>query len=283
VRDYFESADALLVLGVNASDFNFGLGTVQVEEVQTQIILASKDSVRINTALYPAVLLEDLLEGLLSGSLGKHALPKLPAEEAIPAMEPDFLISSDLFFRVLGDHVGEDTIVISDIGDCLFGAGKLRTGYTGFLEPGVYGSMGWSVAASIGAKMADPSLRPLVILGDGALLMGQESAFAKLVELQLDAVIFVMNNQGYATLQGTSPGSFNQIPNLNFERLTEYAGGGRGFRVTTVGELGNVLQTIRSIKGEPVIVNVLLPPYDKTTTLTRVSQALALGLKKGRK
>ena len=77
-----------------------------------------------------------------------------------------------------------------------------------------------------------------------------------------------------ATIEGDFPGVFAP--------LTEYAGGGRGFRVTTVGELGSVLQAIRSIKDEPVIVNVVLPLYDKTTTLTRVSQALALGLKKTR-
>jgi TPP-dependent 2-oxoacid decarboxylase len=61
-----------------------------------------------------------------------------------------------------------DTIVIADVGDCLFGARLNIPQATEFLAPAFYTSMGFAVPACIGAQLANPKLRPIVIVGDGA-------------------------------------------------------------------------------------------------------------------
>jgi len=58
------------------------------------------------------------------------------------------------------------SIVIADVGDSLFGALDLKIhGQTEFLSPAYYCSMGFAVPASIGTQLANPRLRPVVIVG----------------------------------------------------------------------------------------------------------------------
>ena len=278
VREYVETSDCLLILGINFSDFNFGLGTVHFSE-QAKLINAQKNYVRLESALYQSVLLEDFLRGLAEAGLKRHEFNEPPPEVPFDLPADETPIDSDIFFGMLNPYIDDDTIVISDIGDCLFGAGKLDTSFTRFLAPGVYGSMGWSVSAAIGAKLADSRLRPFVIVGDGAFVMGQESSVGKLSELGFDPVIFILNNRGYATLQGAVQGEFNRMPAYSFEKITEVYGGA-GFRVETVGELKEVLEQIGRVGKRPMIVNVLLPELGKTTTLEKVTSELRKGVQR---
>jgi len=224
VRDYVETSDCVIMLGVNFCDFNFGIGTVELNGA-ARLINAQKVDLRIDSALYQDVLLDDFVNALAASELGSHSFSEPPPEKTFAMPDAATPLNSDLFFAILNRHIQPNTVVVSDIGDCLFGAGKLDTSYERFLAPGVYGSMGWSLAAALGAKFADSSLRPYVIVGDGAFVMGQESTLAKLSELGLDPVIFVLNNRGYATLQGAAPGDFNRIPEYRFDRLCDVYGG----------------------------------------------------------
>ncbi len=61
------------------------------------------------------------------------------------------------------------TVVIADVGKSLFAAAGLYVRRsTEFLSPAYYTSMGFSLPAALGAGFADLSLRPLVLVGDGA-------------------------------------------------------------------------------------------------------------------
>jgi indolepyruvate decarboxylase len=63
-------------------------------------------------------------------------------------------------------------MVIADVGDFLFGALDLTIrGQTDFLSPAYYCSMGFAVPAAIGAQLAKPKQRPIVLVGDGAFQM----------------------------------------------------------------------------------------------------------------
>jgi len=61
-------------------------------------------------------------------------------------------------------------------------------------------SMGFAVPASIGVAVATPSLRPYVLVGNGAFQMtGAEVSTA--VRLGLNPIIIVLNNDGYGTMR----------------------------------------------------------------------------------
>ena len=114
-------------------------------------------------------------------------------------------------FNKLASFITDNKIVIADVGDCLFGALELVIPRdTEFLAPAFYTSMGFAIPACIGAQLANPKLRPLVIVGDGAFQMtGMEISSA--VRYNLNPIVIVLNNGGYGTERRLLDGPFNDL------------------------------------------------------------------------
>ena len=100
---------------------------------------------------------------------------------------------------------------MADVGDALFGAADLFIRErTEFISPAYYTSMGFAVPASIGAQLANPKLRPLVLVGDGAFQMtGME--LATVARYKLNPVVVVLNNRGYGTERHMQDGPYNDV------------------------------------------------------------------------
>ena len=58
---------------------------------------------------------------------------------------------------------------VADVGDSWFISLELR--FDVFVAAGYYSSMGFAVPAALGVGIAEPSRRPLAIVGDGAFQM----------------------------------------------------------------------------------------------------------------
>src|SRR2546423_6901822 len=111
----------------------------------------------------------------------------------------------------MASFITPDTIVIADVGDSLFDALDLVIHLdTEFLGSAYYSSMGFAVPASIGAQLANPKLRPLVLVGDGAFQMtGMELATA--VRYRLNPIVIVFNNAGYGTERPMQDGPYHDV------------------------------------------------------------------------
>ena len=138
-------------------------------------------------------------------------------------------------FRILSLHLDERCCLIADIGDAIFGAVGIRSARQAqFIAPAYYMSMGFAVPASIGVAMATHSLRPYVLVGDGAFQMtGAEISTA--VRLGLNPIIIVLNNDGYGTMRKIREGCFNVITQWNYSKICELVGGGEGTTASTKG------------------------------------------------
>jgi indolepyruvate decarboxylase len=166
-------------------------------------------------------------------------------------------------------------VVISDIGDCLFGAVDLKIHKrTEFLSPAYYTSMGFGVPASLGTQLANTSLRPLVLVGDGAFQMtGLE--LSTVVRLGLNPVVVVLNNHGYSTERQIMDGSFNDILNWNFSKVPELLGSGLGFVAHTVGDVRRALKESLANRDSFSIIEVDLDPFDISPALVRLGHRLS--------
>ena len=133
--------------------------------------------------------------------------------------------------------------MIADIGDALFAATELAMrGRTEFISPAYYTSMGFAVPAALGAQMARPDLRAVVIVGDGAFQMtGME--LSTLVRHKFPTIVIVLDNDGYGTERFLHPGDFefNDIQPWDYHKLPEVFGGGTGYEVRTEGEFDAAL------------------------------------------
>jgi len=273
MRERVEGADLLLMLGATVNDVDTGVFTAQLDPAR--LIHASQDQVTIGHHRYADVHLGDFLAALCEAVTPRTCrwpqqapLPALPAAAAGRPMTIARLIAS------LNAALTPDMSVVCDVGDCLFAALDLRVHErTHFLASAFYTSMGFAVPAALGAQVAAPELRPLILVGDGAFQMtGTElSTFAR---LGLDPVVIVFNNHGYSTERFILEGPFNDIAEWRYERIGELTGNIDGYRATTEDEFEGALHSALATTGRPALINVHLQALDASPAMRRLAQHL---------
>jgi indolepyruvate decarboxylase len=175
--------------------------------------------------------------------------------------------------RMLAEYT--DMTVIADIGDSLFGAADLEMHrHTEFLSPAYYTSMGFGLPAAVGASMANPGARILVVVGDGAFQMtGME--LSTIAQHGLNPIVVILNNHGYTTERFLLEGTFNNIRDWAYHKIPEVIGGGIGIEVRTVGELEAALRKALANTTGYSLLNVHLDPYDRSPALERLARKLS--------
>ena len=134
--------------------------------------------------------------------------------------------------------------------------------------------MGFAVPASIGAQLARPKLRPLVLVGDGAFQMtGME--LATVVRYGLNPIVVVLNNRGYGTERHMQDGPYNDLSFWRYHRIPEVLGAGRGFLVRTESELDHALRAAEAHDDSFCLLDVQLEPRDQSPALQRLAARLA--------
>jgi indolepyruvate decarboxylase len=139
--------------------------------------------------------------------------------------------------------------------------------------------MGFAVPASIGVAVADPKLRPFVLVGDGAFQMtGTELSTA--VRLGLRPIVLVLNNEGYGTMRKIRDGRFNVISQWKYGKICELVGGGESSVASTKGELDGAIRAALGSK-QVHVIDVQIPRDDVSAQLRNMTEEL--GRLRGRK
>jgi indolepyruvate decarboxylase len=131
------------------------------------------------------------------------------------------------------------------------------------------------VPASLGAMVARPSLRPVVLVGDGAFQMtGME--LSTVVQHGFNPVVIVLDNKGYGTERQLHRGhhKFNDIQPWQYYKLPEILGGGRGYEIRTEGDFDRALQSALADVGQMSLLHVHLDVNDCSATLERLAEKL---------
>lgn len=276
VRLFVESADCLLMLGTVLTDINLGIFTAKLD--RKNCIEATSEKVAIRHHHFDDIRFQDFIRGLIRAPLKKQARRIQPAVATQPRdrfPRVDAPIRVRRCFDRLNAFLKDDMVVIADIGDALFGAADLVIHKrTEFLSPAYYTSMGFSVPAALGAQLADRTLRPLVLVGDGAFQMtGLELSTIR--RLGLNPIVIVLNNRGYATERQIHDGPYNDITDWDYHRIPELLGAGRGFRVKDEAGFEHALKTAYAHKKSFSLINVVLDKYDRSIAMERIAKRLS--------
>jgi indolepyruvate decarboxylase len=271
-----EEADCLLMLGCFLTDINLGIFTAKLEA--SRCIDATSEDLRIRHHHYSDVRLDDFIRGLRHRRLTPARTPISPRPDPVSRQwraVPDAPVTSSRLFARLNAMINENLTVIADIGDSLFGAADLSMSRrTEFLGPAYYTSMGFAVPAALGAGMAAPESRALVIVGDGAFQMtGME--LSSIARYKLNPIVVVLNNHGYTTERFLLEGSFNDIHEWAFHKIPEVLGSGKGWEVRTEVELDAALGAALANTTSFSLLNVHLDPYDRSPALERLASRLS--------
>ena len=281
VKRYVESSDCLILLGALMTDINFSISSTPIEQSKSIYVTSEKLSIKHHN--FENVLLQDFLASLLNAKLERKDFDLVRKQGLIknnnivkhfsPARKQKITVKR--LFERLNLSMTDNVIVIADVGDSLFGALDLTIkGQTDFLSPAYYCSMGFAVPAAIGAQLANPKLRPIVVVGDGAFQMtGME--ISTISRFGLNPIIVILNNNGYGTERPMLDGPFNDVLPWNYHRIPEIIGYGKGFIVQTESQMDESLTAAEKIYFKDLcILDVHLDVHDGSPALQRLTETL---------
>lgn len=277
VQQFINDSDCLLILGSILSDVE-DLDATSPLLSEGRTIHATADRVAIKHHRYDSIKFQDFVQGLVrsplpSFSRSQRTLP-VRTVPVLAAPDPDAPVTLEGLFRHLDTVLTEKTVVIADVGESLFAAADLHVRHRfEFLSPAYYTSMGFAVPAALGASFADPSLRPIVLVGDGAFQMtGTE--LASCVRYGQSPIVILLNNRGYSTEREILEGPFNDVHEWQYDKICDLIGGGKGVRVSTQREFQQHLSAAFTDQDHLHVLNVLLSPNDRSPGMVRLARRL---------
>ena len=276
VTQFVDQSDCVIILGAFMTDLNMGINTANLDP--GRCIYATSESLRISHHHFHGVLLADFLDGLIACRLKVPPRPLPPRPELSGTYElcPGATITLQRLMLRLNESLDKSTVVIADIGDALFASSELVIRQsTEFLSPAYYTSMGFAVPAALGAMVARPNLRPVVLVGDGAFQMtGME--LSTVIRHHFCPIVIVLDNGGYGTERRLHAGehAFNEIQPWHYARLPEVLGGGTGYEVQTEGQFDEALRAALADTQAMSLIHVHLQRNDCSRTLERLAQKL---------
>jgi indolepyruvate decarboxylase len=276
VTRFVEESDCVILLGEYMTDINMGIFTAHLDPARS--IDATAETLRIGHHYYNGVLLGDFIKALAAAGLRAppRELPPRSEPDAAFQLRPNEPLTIRRLIARLNQSLDATTVVIADPGDALFASSKLLMHrQTEYLSPAYYTSMGFAVPAALGAMVARPKLRPIVLVGDGAFQMtGME--LSSIVRNGFCPIVIVLDNEGYGTERMLLPGEhkFNDVHPWHYAKLPEILGGGKGHEVRSEGDFDRALSAALADRGQMHLLHVHLDRNDYSPTLVRLMTKL---------
>ncbi|KAB8215342.1 thiamine diphosphate-binding protein [Aspergillus novoparasiticus] len=217
-------SDLWLAIGVSWSDLH--TPSIDPKEENRRLIALQHDRVELpeNKVISP-VNLREFVSAMTDSNIIRRSESLPSSKPSHPAgIQTEIKTSDDaLTVRSLLSGIQamlqDNSTLVVDSGDTWFAASHVE------LPDGVdvhmqlpYASIGWSVPATLGAQVARPHGRVVLMVGDGAFQMTAQE-ISTMVRMKLNPIIFLFNNLGYKTETAVHEGPYNYIANWDYTKL----------------------------------------------------------------
>ncbi|MGW0536868.1 alpha-keto acid decarboxylase family protein [Streptomyces sp. NPDC003032] len=246
VRDVIDGADLLIRAGVLLTDLTTGKFTHRFdpeEGIDLGITVAKVDG-----TAFPDVSLATALNALTELVGDRPPSPEPPVGSACQPLAslahladdastmvketataltrklcpPSFVpLTQSYLWKAVGAAVQPGYTVIADDGTCLLGiiARRFPSGAR-FIGQPLWASIGYSLPALLGAQLADPSRRGLLLIGDGAAQLTVQE-LGTIGRHRLNPIVVLVDNDGY-TIERITHGlraEYNEIANWRWSQI----------------------------------------------------------------
>ncbi|XP_052186591.1 pyruvate decarboxylase 1-like isoform X2 [Diospyros lotus] len=250
-----ESADAYLFAGPIFNDYS-SVGYSLLLKKEKAIIVQPDRVVIANGPAFGCVLMKDFLSALASrlkrNTAAYENYHRIYVSEGLPLKsEPGEALRVNVLFQHIQQMLSGDTAVIAETGDSWFNCQKLKLpegcGYQFQMQ---YGSIGWSVGATLGYAQAVPDKRVISCIGDGSFQVTAQDV-STMITCGQNSIIFLINNGGYTIEVEIHDGPYNVIKNWNYTGLVDAIHNGEGNCWTTrVHSEEELIEAIAMATGE---------------------------------
>ncbi|XP_068664134.1 pyruvate decarboxylase 1-like [Aristolochia californica] len=137
-------------------------------------------------------------------------------------------LRTNILFKHIQNMLNGSTAVIAETGDSWFNCQKLHLPENcGFEFQMQYGSIGWSVGATLGYAQAAKDKRVIACIGDGSFQVTAQD-ISTMIRTKQRSIIFLINNGGYTIEVEIHDGPYNIIKNWNYTAFVNAICNGEG-------------------------------------------------------
>ena len=284
VRAAVEDSDVLVMAGVQFTDLTSGFFSQHLDAAHTVEIRGEYATVgpeRFEPLAMPAAL-DAVTSAVREAADRLQLVPggggRAPVSPALDGADGELLGQTALWSEVTR-FLRQGDIVLADQGTSFYGmAGQRLPREVTFIGQPLWAAIGFTLPALLGAALARPKNRPVLLIGDGAaqLTVGE---LGTLLRHRIPAVIIVVDNAGY-TVERAIHGlheAYNDIARWDWTtllRAMDAEGTATGVRVTTPSHLRAALDAARS-SDTLTLIQAVVPASDVPPVLRAVGAAAA--------
>jgi TPP-dependent 2-oxoacid decarboxylase len=283
VRTAIEDAPVLVTAGVVFTDMVSGFFSQRIDPARTIDIGQYQSSVagQVFAPLEMGAALEALAQILKQRGIGSPPVVSPddePSAKQQTARTParDQPLTQQMLWDRLCEALTPGNVVLADQGTSFYGMAdhRLPRGVT-FIGQPLWGSIGYTLPAALGAGVAHPNRRTVLLIGDGAaqLTIQELGTFCR---EGLSPVIVVVNNDGYTVERAihgeTAP--YNDIVSWSWTDIPNVLGVAKhlAFQAHTYGELDDALIAAADHQDRMVLVEAVLPRLEIPRLLVELVQ-----------
>ena len=275
-REAIEGSDCLLTVGYRRVETTTGFFT---DKLPASAIHLNSSYVDTAVQNYQGVYIAELLRSVIDSSLGivTKKQPARPSKQSafIPSND---LLTEDAYWKAIQGFLRPGDVIVVEDGASSAGMGRLTlpndcTYITGAF---VWCSIGYATGGLLGATLATPGRRHILLTGEGSLQMTVQE-LSTVMRHGLRPLIFVINNSGYTVERAVlgKDAKYNDVANWRYSELPNVFSRdnkAETYVVTTSNELQKVLD---SPHPGMVFVESVMDKYDAPIDLIVGGHALA--------
>ena len=275
-REAIEGSDCLLTVGYRRVESTTGFFTDKLPASAIHLNSSFVDTADKNCQ---GVYLAELFRSIVDSSSGMVAKkqPARPSQQVsfVPSNDP---LTQDAYWKAMQNFLRPGDVIVVEDGTSSAGFGRLTlpddcTYITGAF---VWCSIGYATGALLGAILASPGRRHILLTGDGSLQMTVQE-ISTVMRHDLKPWIFVNQNEGYTVERCVlgKDAKYNEIANWRYSELPNVFSRDKKaetYVVTTSNELQKVLDSPHSAM---VLVECVMDKYDAPVDLILGGHAIA--------
>ena len=275
-REAIEGSDCLLTVGYRRVETTVGFFT---EKLPDFAIHLNSDSVDTAGKNYQGVYIAELLQCIVDSSSGIVAkkTPNRPSKQ-VPFIPSDDPLTQDSYWKAMQNFLRPGDVIVVEDGASSAGMGRLTlpescTYITGAF---VWCSIGYATPALLGAILASPGRRHILLTGEGSLQMTVQE-LSTVMRHDLKPFIFVINNSGYTVERAVlgKDAKYNDVANWRYSELPHVFSRDKRAETHIVQTSNELQKVLDSPHSGMVFVESVMDKYDAPIDLIVGGHALA--------
>ncbi|MBV9321136.1 MAG: alpha-keto acid decarboxylase family protein [Mycobacterium sp.] len=277
-RRAIEEAPVLVTAGVVFTDMVSGFFSQRIDASRVIDVGAQQSTVagQVFAPLEMDAALDALTGILVHRGIKSPSIPPTSGEIHRDPPLPSEPLTQKVLWDRLSNALTPGNVVLADQGTSFYGmAGhRLPRGVT-FIGQPLWGSIGYTLPAALGAGLAHRDRRTVLLIGDGAAQLTVQDLGIFFRE-GLAPVIVVVNNDGYTVERAIhgKTAAYNDIVRWNWSQIPAALGVTDHLilRAQTYGELDDALTAAAKHQDRMVLIEAVVPRLDIPELLTGLTQ-----------